>query len=211
VVTDPTTGQTTVRTGVTGGGELGTKARNQIESQSIDLTAARERLNNIASAWKPEFSQLQTQFGMGIKELRDRVGLLPPDQQATLAEYAIFQQNTIKNLNSTIKEITGAAMNQQEVPRIKREVPNESDSPAVFKGKLDNALKLTGLAQARLAHLRKQGLPVGPDFGGIELDEMIPIIDARGDEIVQQLVSQGFDPQVAEQQAHVQINQEFGL
>lgn len=211
IVTDPATGQTTVRTGVTGGSGLGKKAINQLESKSIDMTAARERLNNIAAEFKPEFLTLQNRFGMGIKAAQDKVGLLPPEQQAELADFTRFQQNTIKNLNSTIREITGAAMNQAEVPRIMREVPNENDSPAMFESKLRNALKLTGLAQARLAHLRNQGLPAGTNFGGIELDEMPSIMDDRGGEIEAQLIQQGFDPQVAEQQALAQVRQEFGF
>ena len=67
------------------------------------------------------------------------------------------------------------------------------------------------MAQARLAHLRNQGLPIGGNFGGIQLEEMPEIIDRRGTEIEQQLIAQGLAPEAAEQQALAQLQQEFGI
>lgn len=51
----------------------------------------------------------------------------------------------------------------------------------------------------------------GQDFGGIGLDDMPSIMDARGTEVEQALIAQGFDPAVAEQQALAQVRQEFGF
>ncbi len=217
VVTDPATGQTVVRTGVTPGQgtEIGTKGRNKIEDQMIDLTAARQRLGNIAASWRPEFSELPNQLGMTFNEVRDRTGVgflsLNPDQKAALADYSQWQQNTRQNLNRTIKEITGAAMTEGEAARIRGEVPNLEDGPTVFQAKMQNSIRLTNLAQARLAHLRNQGLPASGNFGGIGLDEMPEIIDRRGAEIEQQMIAQGMAPELAEQQAMAQVRQEFGI
>jgi len=211
VTTDPDTGQTTVRTNVQGGQQFGKKATGQIESQLVELSTARERLGAIAAEFNPDFLTLQTRAGMSLKEMRDKVGLLPPDQQAQLADFTRFRQNTIKNLNRTIKEITGAAMNQQEVPRIQGEVPVVTDSPAVFETKLRNAVRLAGLAQARLVHLRNQGVQPGKDFGGLGLDDMPSIMDQRGEQLEQELIEQGFAPEIAEEQALAQVRQEFGF
>lgn len=211
-ITTDAEGQTTVRTNVQGSGSaFGKTATGTIEKKLVELSAARERLGNIASEFSPDFLTLQTRAGMSFKEMRDKVGLLPPDQQAQLADFTRFRQNTIKNFSRTIKDITGATMNQTEAPRIEGEVPVATDSPAVFEAKLRNAMRLAGLAQARLVHLRNQGVPVDSSFGGIGLDDMPSIMDARGESLEQELITQGFAPEVAEQQALAQVRQEFGF
>jgi len=211
-------GRPIVETGVTaGGGMLQKPTATEIEKEMLADTASMQRLQSIEQSWRPEYNEILPRAGMRWAEIKDKFGQLGTGEQQALQDFAAARQDSIANLNRTIKEITGAAMSIPEAERITKEMPNpgtaifDGDAPTVFKSKLDNAIKKIRLSYARKAYIRTKGFPPTPDFGGISLEQMPQIIDQRGAELESQLASQGLPPDQVMQQVAQQLKAEFGL
>lgn len=82
-----------------------------------------------------------------------------------------FSRASYENLNQTILEITGAQMNQEEVPRIKGQIPNVDDPPKKFWSKYNGVKDYLFKLDGRIKKFRKQGIvPAGvrdPDKYGV--------------------------------------------
>ena len=65
-----------------------------------------------------------------------RLGVSNEDMDARLMQVGQFQAVTNDFLNQYVKSITGAAMTNAEVERIKGAMPNIGDGPAMYRGKM---------------------------------------------------------------------------
>lgn len=207
-----------------GGSSLGNKARNDVETKIIDLDEKAARLGEIQQSFKPEYLQIMPQVGAAWSGLKDKFDMLGPEEQAALGDFAGFRQSAFNDLNQTLKEMSGAAVTPQEATRQLKVLPNpgegigDGDSPAEFKRKMDNMVRWTQLARARMAYVRANGLDVQTDnggnvtdFGGVRIEDVPDLIDQRGEEVVKQLVDGGMSPEEAEMLAMDQVRKEFGL
>lgn len=196
---------------------LGTKARNQVESEMVDMTAAMQRLDRIAASYRPEFNQYLPRINMAWDAIKSKAGVgLNASESTDLRAFSEFKQGALENVNLTIKEVTGAAMTDGEAQRIRATLPDpgqsvlDGDSPEEFQAKLNGAIGKTKMAYARLAYLRKNGLPLD-GFGGISLDDMGSIIDQRGMAIEEQLRGAGLEGPELDQAVAQALREEFDL
>jgi len=73
-----------------------------------------------------------------------------------------FARASYDNLNQTILEITGAQMNQEEVPRIKGQIPNVDDPPKKFWSKYNGVKDYLKKLDSRVKGFRAKGIvPAG--------------------------------------------------
>ena len=194
-----------------------------IEKQMVDMGGKMQRLDLIAKSYRPEYSEIPNRVGFEWSTLKDKFGQLDPAKRQELSAYTTWRANAAQDMNQTIHDLSGAAVTPQEYERLARAMPNagtgvgDGDSPTEFKAKLDAQIYQAKLAYARLAYYRSHGLPA-PDFagnnnGGTSLADMPKIIDARGQELEQQLRQQ--NPNVPADQIAQQVDQqlraEFGL
>lgn len=169
-------------------GELSKTTAGQVEQGALSDAAAITRLNNIQFSYKPQYQNIKFRTGQAWNTLRDKFVDLPEAEKRQLAEYSQYKQNSLQNLNQTIKDITGAAMGVQEAERIIASLPNAGtdifggDSPTEFEAKLNNAVKQTKYALARKNYALKKGL----NWENTPLDSMPSIINKRGKEIAEQ-------------------------
>ncbi len=200
---------------------LSRKTKNTVEEQLLDIDNKRQRLQQIASTWKPEYNQIGSRLGLAWEGIKDKAQFLgAPDKQA-IQEFSQFKQNALSNINHTIKEITGAAMSNAEAQRIRLTEADagtgifDGDGPTGFKAKLDNAQYTVNLARARMAYLLQNGIDYetegGNAFNGVSLDQMPELIDMRGAALEQQYIQNGMDPVEAEQLVASELRTEFGL
>jgi hypothetical protein len=117
--------------------------------------------------------------------LKDKFTSLDPKDKAVLQGYSTYKQNSINNLNQTIKDLTGAAMGVQEAERIIAGAPNagtgvfDGDSPSNFEAKLNNQIQQVQYALAR----KQYSLTKGLRWEAIPLEKMPEIVNQRGKEI----------------------------
>jgi hypothetical protein len=201
------------------GMSLGNKARGEVETQLVNLSGKMERLGQIQDSFDPRYLQVQERVGQAWNGIKDKLGQLGPEDQAALADFTGWKQAAFNDLNLTLKEMSGAAVTEQEAVRQLMVLPNpgesisDGDSPAVFQRKLNNAIGFTKKAYARLAYIRKNGLESGENFAGIKLDDMPKLADKRGKELEQQIKEQdpGLPPEMVQQLVMQMLAQEFGM
>lgn len=217
-------GNLLVSTGPGGGGEnLQKGTATEIEKKMVQLGDRMQRLDMISHSYKPEFSEVLPRAEMEWAALKDKFGALSPNERTALDEYTNWKSNAYEDLNRTLNELSGAAVTEHEMKRLTQASPKpgegifDGDSPTQFKSKLDAQRYQVKLAYARLHYYRTKGLPV-PDFknndnGGVSLDKMPGIIDARGKELADEM--QRRNPGATMDQINLavdnQLRAEFGL
>lgn len=144
--------------------------RTEVEKDVVKLGEQSARLRDIASSFEPEALTLGGKMGADWLNLKDRLtGIggfegLSPEEKDTLERYSKFGQDSARNANRTINELTGAAMSEWEAKRIMLEIPEfnpgwfKGDGPTKFKTKLDNAAGAVDMAIARKKYYLKSGI-----------------------------------------------------
>jgi hypothetical protein len=194
---------------------VGKEAQNAIDKAALNTGERLSRLNRIETSYDPKF--LETKF-RGTQELRatgEKLGLtkLTEDQKKQLSNYTQFTQDSIRELNAYIVEVTGAAMGTgEEADRIKKGMPNvgsgllDGDSPTQFAAKLSNTLKDLRTMEARLQYIKANGLKVVD----VPLDRMPEIMRQREQSLITSL---GLDVKNPQDRAVLKsrLATEFGL
>jgi hypothetical protein len=193
-------------------GDLSKSTATQVEQGALSNADAITRLNNIQYSYRPEYQNIKYRGKQAWNTLVDKGIGLPEPEKRQLAQYSQYKQNSLQNLNQTIKDITGAAMGVQEAERIIASLPNagtgifDGDSPTEFEAKLNNAVKQTKYALARKNYALKNGLK----WENTSLDSMPKIIQSRGKEIEKQYNLNPEDP-ATKQIVLRQLAAEFGV
>jgi hypothetical protein len=199
----------------------GKGAATKIDEGMLDATKGLMRLDTIASQFKPEFQTIATRGEQWWSSVKEKAGVdLKTKEKADLEEFSKFKRNAIDSLNQYIQSITGAAMSEQEAQRILRGMPNpgqgifDGDSPTEFKAKLDDAMKQTKQAVARLAYLKRNGMSLEDGLGkGVTLDRMPQLMNERGKKIEEELraAQPNADQKALQRAVRRQLGVEFGL
>lgn len=189
-------------------GEFTTKTQGALEEDVVTAKDTLVGLEKTMESFDPEFLTYFGKFKAGTLNILDKFGAeLSDDQKEFIKNYSEFAQNSIKTVNETIKQITGAQMSEKEAGRIRKQVPDpENNAPTEFKTKLENSIAQMKLAIARKQYMLKNGIE--HDFSSdeeppVSLEGMKQIINARGKELM--------DSGVPREQAIQQVRQEFGL
>jgi hypothetical protein len=190
-------------------GQLDKTNKTKVQEQQLNTSDQIASLNNIQLSYKPEFLRPEYKIAQDWKTLKDKFSKdgLNTTEKYSLGKYTEFRQNTLQNLNATIKAITGAAMSDAEAGRIRATLPDagdgvlSGDSPTQFEYKLNNAITQSKYALARKEYALKNGLK----WEDIPLNKMPEIFNKRGTEIAR---SQGLDPEklTPEQKRSIQNN-----
>jgi hypothetical protein len=179
---------------------LGKEGQNAVDKAALSTGDRLARLNRIETSYDPKF--LETKF-RGAQELRatgEKFGLtkLTPDQKLQLTNYTQFTQDSIRELNQYIVDITGAAMGTgEEADRIKKGMPNvgsgllDGDSPTQFAAKLANTMKDLRTVEARLQYIKNNGLKIVD----VPLEKMPEIMRKREKELINSLGLDVTNPQ----------------
>lgn len=196
---------------VGGAAPLGKPAVNTLEEKQIQGIEALSRLDEIERVSDPKLLT----YGNTLKDkalgVKSNLGLeLTPDQKAFHNQATDMRQSTMENLSRTIKDLTGAAMQLSEVPRIEATIPTMHDDPDQFPRKLKNATRLIRNSIIRGQIAREQGMD--PLNTGIDLGDTKTLMDKREEQLKRHYGAraQGMDPAQVEAAIEKQIRQEFG-
>ena len=201
-------------------GQMGRAAQNQLEERAINNAAMLSRLNDISQRFDPQFLEIPKRMQMLGASWSAKAGAkISPAQQRELSRYASFRSASVNNLNTILKELSGAAVTPQEYERLKNDVPQagtgvfDGDDPVSFKAKLDRAGQTARAAVARYNFMRSKGLNFDRNSLDqfLSLDDVPAAIDRRGAEIESQLRKSGADPNTIDQQVRRKLKQEFGI
>lgn len=136
-----------------------------------------------------------------------------------LSRFAAFRSASVNNLNTILKELSGAAVTPQEYERLKNDVPQagtgvfDGDDPVSFRSKLDRSMQTARSAIARYNFMRSKGLQFDRDSLDqfLSLDDVPAAYNKRGAEIKSQLQKSGADEKTIDQSVRRKLKQEFGI
>jgi hypothetical protein len=204
----------------------GIVANNQLEERTLNSATHLGRLNDIEKQFDPKFLEIPNRLKMMGASWSAKLGpqlggKLAPDQQAELSRYAAFRSGSVNNLNTILKELSGAAVTPQEYERIQNDQPVagtgifDGDDPVSFQAKMARSTQTLRSAIARFNFMRSKGL----NFDKNKLDQFMRLddvpgeIDKRGAQIEQQLRMQNpnANPMQLQQGVQQQLKQEFGI
>lgn len=213
-------GVTSIRTGVKRGG-LTPPTRTMIQKELIKVAAGQQRLRSIQAKFKPEWQQWMPRWGAWVSAFKNKINLnLSPEDEKGLREFTTYRRTSLENINQHIKDITGAQMSFTEAERLRKAMPDpgegifDGDSPIEFEAKLKDVMKTLRMSAARLNYTRLHGLGGNEnDYGGITTEQMPAIIDARGNELQEQLSAENPGMPIDQIKAVVdgQLRKEFGM
>jgi hypothetical protein len=199
-------------------GMPGKEARNEIEKKLFAAMEQKSRLQGIRTKFKPEWQTVDEQlkqYGISwvdsIGPLRNKI---PPAMRQGHAEYTQYRQEAFTNMNQYIKDMTGAAMSEQEANRLRKGIPDpERDGPTAFEAKTENLMAQSDLASARMNYLLKKGFQGKPWESGVSLERMQGIINDRGRQIEGMIKSSNPNapPQAIQRETFRIVKQEFGI
>lgn len=140
---------------VTSNVDLSERAKGELDVASINTRNARDRLSSIKDSFDPELQTVLSRWqsaGLTVQNaLQGFPGVpeLSEDQRKFVEDVTRLQTRTLDNLNTTLNELSGAAVSQQEFNRISRQLPNPEDAPIKFETKLNDAITQMDVALAR--------------------------------------------------------------
>jgi hypothetical protein len=194
---------------------LGKEGQNAVDKAILSTGDRLARLNRIETSYDPKFLETKFRSAQEFRAVGEKLGLqkLTPEQKQQLSNYTQFTQDSIRELNAYIVEVTGAAMGTgEEADRIKKGMPNvgsgllDGDSPTQFASKLANTLKDLRTMEARLQYIKNNGLKIVD----VPLDKMPDIMRKREQELISSL---GLDVKNPQDKAVLKsrLASEFGL
>lgn len=205
-----------------GGGGLAKPTVNQLEERTMNSAAQLSRLNTIKQQYRAEFQQVPKRLQMLANSWTAKAGgKLSAEQTRELSAYAKFRAAAVNNLNTILKELSGAAVTPQEYERIKNDQPTagtgifDGDDPVSFEAKMNNSIAIQRAAIARFNFMRARGLNFDRDSIDqfLSLEDVPAAIDQRGAEIEQELRQRNpqIDQQSLQQGVRSQLKREFGI
>lgn len=191
--------------------ELSKPTVNKLQETILSAQDQLDRLNTTAATYKPEYLQARGYLKAGASKVKDFLGAdVSPEDREFLKGYTEFRANAARDINSTIRELSGQAVTGNELERALKEAPNDKDGPIEFEAKLKAQTKFVRRAILRANYALKNGIGFKSTE---ELSKKLPlaaidgIYDERVNEIFQEL---GGKPE-NKAEAYRLANQEFGL
>lgn len=198
---------------------FGKEAQNKLDEKMINTGEQISRLNSVAQRFDPNLLTYEGRFKGGwlgvVDAFKSGNKSMKPEDRKYLADFTAMRAESVNNLNSYIKEMTGAAMTEAEAKRLMMAMPNagtgvfDGDSPTQFKTKLDVVVGQAKMAMARAQFAKANNKA----WNSIPLEQMPTIIQQRGAQLWREMRSQA--PKASDQDLGVfvdqRMKQEFGI
>lgn len=197
-------------------------AQNQLDERTISAASTLGRLQEIKKQFRPEFLQIPERLKMmGASWGAKFGGKLAPEDQKQLQDFARFKATAFDNFNQLLKEMSGTAVNAQELSRQQIVQPNpgeglfDGDDPVTFMSKIEQGERIAKAAVARMNFMRTQGLRFNKETAEqfMRLEDVQGAIRQRGSQIEQELrqTNPQADPMTIQQETKRRLKQEFGI
>jgi hypothetical protein len=198
--------------GGVGPGELSKPTINNLQELIVNSSNRLDRLNQLFTAYKPEYLQAKGLVKAATSEAKDFLGMdVSEEDKKFLSGYSEFRATASQEFSATLKELSGSAATEAEVQRVMKGVPSDKDkSPTAFEAKARATTKFITRAIMRANWALKNGIGVQSVD---ELSKRMPlegidgVYEARANQIWQEL---GGTPET-KTQAIEEANKEFGL
>jgi hypothetical protein len=142
-----------------------TKTQGEVEDRLLGFNDRLERLDEISAAYDPDLLDFWGKGETTLAMVRARFGSQDPEVVDRVTAWTDLSQAAFSDMNLLLRDLSGAAVTQQEFDRQKRVLPNagtyanpmSGDNPIEFKRKLENQITWARAAQARYEHMVETG------------------------------------------------------
>ena len=166
-------------------GGSNTEATNtKLQASLMASQTSLRQLNSINDGFTEELLQTGPRVQNFIDKGLDKLGFADEKEKKGTARFAVFDSNTMKRFNDSIRAQSGLVINEGEAKRMMIQEANLSMSPAAFKALVENSIIDSAFAIARAKLALKGGLLEGLEFD----QDGVPkgfTLDATGDVIIQ--------------------------
>lgn len=144
---------------------LGRGTRTRVNDILINTSNALDRAIQTRNSFNEQYLNVPERFGFFVDAWRDRLNpdALDPARRQELADYTAFRQDAVSDLIETLRELSGAAVTQQEFQRLQSAMPNpgegimDGDSPVEFSRKMDERIQDLNRVMLRTQIWRMEG------------------------------------------------------
>ena len=169
-------------------GELTRGTKGLVQEDAYKLGAQMQSLRNVRQQYDPAYQQLPTQAVQTIQSWKEWLGgELSPEDRLAKQKYSAYRSDVFDQLNKMLNMLSGAAVSEHEMGRLKESMPHAGDSPADFEGKIIGLQRRTAQATARANYVLSQGLVVNE----YALGDMPGLMGDMGDKYADDLAARG--------------------
>lgn len=133
-------------------GDLTRGVQGDLQTEIYKNVASMNRLTNVRNEWNPNWSYAENQFKQflvgGVKKsavldwaAKNFAGEAYDKALVDYAGYRTWDRDMQEAINKHIRAMTGAVMNQTEIPRYLREMATKVDDAVAYRAKIDATLK----------------------------------------------------------------------
>ena len=206
-----------------GGAEPVTKAtQNKVQAKMLDIGDTLANVASIKSKFLPEYQMIGTRIGFSWDKMKDKLsdtplasltGTLSPEEAQALDDYTQYRAAAAQNFATTLKQMSGVAVNPTEFKRTEAWLPNpgtgifDGDSPAELKAKIIRFEEFTKKAMMKYTYINNHGLSIN----AVDVEQMPYLMNRRGNEIAAKYEAQGLSGNDLNTAVKAALGEEFGL
>ena len=212
----------TIQIGGSGAG-MTKGVRTQVQKDLLSSNKSLMQIESILSDLDASLQTVSSKWGAMVSGWKDKLNVSTGDDKRRIQSMSIHRAKAFEYLNSELNRLSGAAVTEHEMKRLKQSLPNpgtgvfDGDSPTEFVAKARRSVQALKMTTARLNYIRKHGFTSIQDVqkrgGHIPLMQIPEIMHKTEDELTAQYKARY--PQATTQQIEDLVAKEltniFGL
>lgn len=145
-------------------GGLTNGAKTEVDKTLVSAVGSLGRVMDLAKDFDPKYLKIAYRGKQAWNDVYSKFGDLSPEAEADQNRYVQFRSEAVRHVSTLLKELSGAAVTQQELDRALLAEPNAgsggwldvfaADGPTKFKAKLEASIQFSRKAIARANYLR---------------------------------------------------------
>lgn len=145
-------------------GGLTNGAKTEVDKTLVSAVGSLGRVMDLAKDFDPKYLKIAYRGKQAFNDVYSKFGDLSPEAEADQNRYVQFRSEAVRHVSTLLKELSGAAVTQQELDRALLAEPNAgsggwldvfaADGPPKFKAKLEASIQFSRKAIARANYLR---------------------------------------------------------
>lgn len=145
-------------------GGLANGAKTEVDKTMVSAVGSLGRVMDLAKDFDPKYLKIAYRGKQAWNDVYSKFGDLSPEAEADQNRYVQFRSEAVRHVSTLLKELSGAAVTQQELDRALLAEPNAgsggwldvfaADGPPKFKAKLEASIQFSRKAIARANYLR---------------------------------------------------------
>ena len=194
-----------------GGRQLDKTNQRKVEDKIFNKQEAVARYRSINESFNADLLKAKPKLKAAFAKAKNFFDIdVSPEEKKLVKDMTVLYRRTAENLALFIKDMSGAAVSEQEAKRLSKIMPTTEDAPLVFEAKLTDVMEQTQAALWRHNYALQKGLD--PVNSGLSMYDMPDIIEREGQKIELEIrkQNQGMSDSEIDSEVAKQLQSMFG-